>query len=113
GPVSRPRTDDGGLLLQPAGRRAARHGRPAEAYMSAAPALSVKDLSVEFRTRNGVVRALEQVSLEVGRGEMVGVVGESGSGKSVTAYTVMGILDPAGRVTAGSAMFGGLDMLNA
>lgn len=81
--------------------------------MSAIPVLSVRDLAVEFRTRSGIVHALEQVSLEVARGEMVGIVGESGSGKSVTAYTVMGILDPAGRVTAGSASFGGLDLLAA
>lgn len=81
--------------------------------MTAAPVLSIDQLSVEFRTRNGVVKALERVGLDIGRGEMVAIVGESGSGKSVTAYTVMGILDPAGRVTAGAAVFGGLDLLTA
>ena len=81
--------------------------------MTAVPALSVENLSVEFRTRSGVVRALERVSFTVGKGETLALVGESGSGKSVTAYAVMGILDPAGRVTGGKAMLGGLDLLGA
>ena len=78
-----------------------------------APALSVEGLCVEFRTRSGIVRALDNVSFNVGKGETVALVGESGSGKSVTAYAIMGILDPAGRVTAGRAMLGGLDLLSA
>jgi len=77
------------------------------------PLLSVEDLSVEFRTRSGTVRALESVSFAIARGETVGVVGESGSGKSVTAYTVMRLLDAAARVTSGRIVFGGLDMLAA
>lgn len=77
------------------------------------PVLAVDNLSVEFRTRSGVVRALEHVSFSVNRGEMIGIVGESGSGKSVSALTTMGILDPAGQVTAGSILLGGLDVLNA
>jgi peptide/nickel transport system ATP-binding protein len=78
-----------------------------------APALRIDGLSVEFRTRAGVVKALDRVSFSVAKGETVAVVGESGSGKSVTAYAVMGILDDAGRVTAGSAVLGGLDLLSA
>ena len=85
-PGRRPRAR--GVLLQPAGRRAARPARSEEAGVMAQ--LEIDDLSLEFRTRHGVVRALEDVSLSVARGEIVGVVGESGSGKSVTAYTVMG-----------------------
>jgi peptide/nickel transport system ATP-binding protein len=81
--------------------------------MSVAPALSVEGLSVEFRTRSGIVRALENISFAVAKGETLAVVGESGSGKSVTAYAVMGILDPAGRITAGRAMLGGLDLIAA
>ena len=77
------------------------------------PVLEVRDLSVEFRTRSGTVRALEQVSLAVHRGECIGVVGESGSGKSVTAYAVMRLLDAAGRVTAGDVRFSGMDLLAA
>jgi peptide/nickel transport system ATP-binding protein len=81
--------------------------------MTAVPALLVEDLSVAFRTRGGVVQALERVSFAVQKGETLAIVGESGSGKSVTAYAVMGILDPAGRVTAGRAVLGGLDLLAA
>ncbi len=81
--------------------------------MSAVPVLSVDSLSVEFRTRGGIVKALENINFAVNKGEMVAIVGESGSGKSVTAFTVMGILDAAGRVTRGSATFGGLDLLQA
>lgn len=81
--------------------------------MTAIPALAVSGLSVAFRTRAGIVQALQNVSFEIAKGEMVGVVGESGSGKSVTAFAIMGILDPAGRVTAGQAQFGGLDLLQA
>jgi len=79
----------------------------------AAPLLSVEDLSVEFRTRDGVVRALNRVGFAIRRGETVGVVGESGSGKSVTAFSLMRILDPAARITQGRATFGGLDLIAA
>jgi peptide/nickel transport system ATP-binding protein len=79
----------------------------------ALPALQVEHLSVEFRTRSGVVKALDNVSFSVGKGETLALVGESGSGKSVTAYAIMGILDPAGRVTGGKAMLGALDLLHA
>ena len=81
--------------------------------MTAVPALLVEDLAVEFRTRSGVVKALEAVSFAVAKGETLAIVGESGSGKSVTAYALMGILDPAGRITAGRAMLGGLDLISA
>lgn len=75
--------------------------------------LSVEDLSVEFRTRNGVVQALDKVSMHVDKGEILGVVGESGSGKSVTAFTVIGLLDEAGRASHGSAYFDGIPLTNA
>lgn len=80
---------------------------------SAAPTtlLEVKRLAVEFRTRSGTVRALEDVSLALGEGETVGLVGESGSGKSVLSYAAMGIQDPAARITAGSLRFAGQDLL--
>jgi peptide/nickel transport system ATP-binding protein len=77
------------------------------------PLLAVDDLTVEFATRRGTVRAVQHVSVRVAKGETVGIVGESGSGKSVTSYAVMRILDRAGRIAEGSIMFGGVDVRNA
>ena len=75
-----------------------------------APLLSLEDVSLEFRTRTGTVRALEHVSLSVGRGEIVGLVGESGSGKSVLCYALLGLSDRAARITSGSMHFDGMDL---
>src|SRR5437016_8266511 len=77
------------------------------------PLLDIANLTVEFSTRRGVVRAVEHVDVRVGKGETVGIVGESGSGKSVTSYAVMRILDRAGRIAAGSVRFSGLDLTAA
>ncbi|MFJ6647454.1 ABC transporter ATP-binding protein [Streptomyces sp. NPDC091290] len=74
--------------------------------------LDVRDLKVEFRTRDGVARAVNGVSFGVDAGETLAVLGESGSGKSVTAQAVMGILDsPPGRITGGEVLFQGRDLL--
>lgn len=74
--------------------------------------LDVHDLKVEFRTRDGIARAVNGVSFGVDAGETLAVLGESGSGKSVTAQAVMGILDsPPGRITAGKVLFQGRDLL--
>ena len=81
--------------------------------MTQPPLLDVRGFGLEFRTRGGTVRALEGVDLALRRGEVVGLVGESGSGKSVLGYALLGISDRAARVTGGSAMFGGLDLLQA
>ncbi len=75
------------------------------------PLLVVEDLSLEFRTRTGVVKALENVSFEIDKGQTVGVVGESGSGKSVMSYAIMGISDPAAKITSGRVVFGGVSLL--
>jgi peptide/nickel transport system ATP-binding protein len=81
--------------------------------MSQPPLLDIKDFSLEFRTRGGAVRALEGIDLQLHKGEIVGLVGESGSGKSVLSYALLGISDRAARVTGGSAVFGGMDLLAA
>ena len=78
--------------------------------MTAQPLLDVSDLTVEFTTRRGIVKAVQHVNISVGKGETVGIVGESGSGKSVTSYAVMRILDRAGRIAEGSVMFSGIDV---
>ncbi|MFN0317065.1 MAG: ABC transporter ATP-binding protein [Burkholderiales bacterium] len=75
--------------------------------------LAIEGLSLEFRTRHGIVRALEDVSLAIERGEIVGVVGESGSGKSVMAYAAIGLQDATASIRGGSIFFEGLDMLGA
>lgn len=77
------------------------------------PLLNVQHLSVDFATRNGTVRAIDNVSLAVGKGETLGIVGESGSGKSVTSYAVMRILDRAGRISSGSITYGGIALHKA
>ncbi|MEU4682206.1 ABC transporter ATP-binding protein [Streptomyces xinghaiensis] len=78
----------------------------------AAPLLEVRDLHVEFHTRDGVAKAVNGVNYSVSAGETLAVLGESGSGKSVTAQAVMGILDmPPGRIPKGEILFRGQDML--
>lgn len=78
--------------------------------MTAQPLLDVSDLTVEFTTRRGIVKAVQHVNISVAKGETLGIVGESGSGKSVTSYAVMRILDRAGRIAEGSVMFSGIDV---
>ena len=67
--------------------------------------LSIRNLSVQFRTRTGTVQALENISFHINRGETLGVVGESGSGKSVLALTILNILDRAGYVSSGEILW--------
>jgi len=81
--------------------------------MTALPLLDVNDLTVEFATRRGVVKAVQHVNIQVGKGETLGIVGESGSGKSVTSYAVMRILDRAGKIAEGSVHFSGVDVKDA
>ena len=81
--------------------------------MTEIPLLDVSDLTVEFATRRGIVKAVQHVSISVAKGETLGIVGESGSGKSVTSYAVMRILDRAGKIADGSVMFSGIDVKNA
>src|SRR6201995_4130416 len=77
------------------------------------PLLDVTDLTVEFNTRRGIVKAVQHVNISVAKGETLGIVGESGSGKSVTSSAVMRIPDRAGRIAEGSVMFSGIDVKTA
>jgi peptide/nickel transport system ATP-binding protein len=81
--------------------------------MTTQPLLDVNDLTVEFATRRGIVKAVQHVNISVAKGETLGIVGESGSGKSVTSYAVMRILDRAGKIAEGSVMFSGIDVKGA
>ena len=76
--------------------------------------LDVSDLKTYFHTRNGIVRAVDGVSVSVGRGQTLGIVGESGSGKSVSCYSLLGLIpQPPGRIESGRAILdGGVDLLN-
>jgi oligopeptide/dipeptide ABC transporter ATP-binding protein len=75
--------------------------------------LSIRDLTVEFGTEDGVVHAVTDVSYDVFEGETVGVVGESGSGKSVSVLSLLGLIpQPPGRITRGTATFAGRDLLS-
>ncbi|WP_079025504.1 ABC transporter ATP-binding protein [Streptomyces yangpuensis] len=79
---------------------------------TAVPLLEVDNLQVEFKTRDGVAKAVNGVSYSVSAGETLAVLGESGSGKSVTAQAIMGILDsPPGRIAGGEVRFHGRDIL--
>ena len=69
--------------------------------------LQVKNLVVEFPTRRGVLRALDDISFEIAPGEILGVVGESGAGKSLTGASIIGLLEPPGRVTSGEILLEG------
>ena len=69
--------------------------------------LDVQNLVVEFPTRRGVLRALDEISFSIAPGEILGVVGESGAGKSLTGAAIIGLLEPPGRVASGQILFDG------
>lgn len=73
--------------------------------------LKVRDLRAYFETRAGTVKAVDGISFTLERGEILGLVGESGSGKSVTGFSLIGLLDPPGRIAAGSVMFQGKELV--
>jgi oligopeptide/dipeptide ABC transporter ATP-binding protein len=76
------------------------------------PLLSIRNLVVEFRTEDGIVHAVDDISYDVFPGETLGIVGESGSGKSVSTMSILGLIpQPPGRIASGTAMFKGKDLL--
>jgi peptide/nickel transport system ATP-binding protein len=74
------------------------------------PILTVDGLRTYFYTKAGVVKAVDDVSFAVERGAVLGLVGESGSGKSMTGYSLMGLIDPPGRIVAGSIVLDGIEL---
>jgi oligopeptide transport system ATP-binding protein len=72
--------------------------------------LEVKNLQVTFKTRAGLVKAVDDVSFNVGQGEIVAIVGESGCGKSVTSLAIMGLISAPGEITGGQIRFEGKDL---
>ena len=84
----------------------------ARAPSATAPLLSIRGLSVEFETPNGPVRAVDDVSFDLAKGETIGLVGESGSGKTTAMLGLLRLLPPGGTVVAGQALFDGEDLLS-
>ena len=78
--------------------------------MNEQPTIEVRSLRTHFLTKAGVVKAVDDVSFSVGKGRILGLVGESGSGKSVTGFSIMGLVDPPGRVVSGEILFQGRDL---
>src|SRR5258707_5105229 len=76
------------------------------------PVLSVRNLQVEFATRRAALRAIDGVSFDIAKGEVLGVVGESGAGKSVTGLAAIGLIDPPGRIAGGEIHLSGLRLDN-
>ncbi len=77
-----------------------------------APLLSVRNLRVEFPTRRGTLVAIDDVSFDIARGEVLGMVGESGAGKSLTGAAIIGLLEPPGHIAAGEILLDGAPIHN-
>ena len=77
------------------------------------PVLDVRGLKTHFLTHAGVVRAVDGVDFSVSGGEIMGLVGESGSGKSITGFSILGLIDPPGRIVEGTIRFDGRDIAGA
>lgn len=77
----------------------------------AKPLLSVRNLRTEFRTDDGLVKAVDDISFDISASETLGIVGESGSGKSVTAFSILQLINRPGRIAGGEILFEGKDLL--
>jgi len=82
----------------------------AEAATAKQPTLEVVDLKTHFFTKAGVVKAVDGVSFSIAPGEVLGLVGESGCGKSMTGFSIIGLIDPPGRIVSGAVRFKGRDL---
>ncbi|MET0506719.1 MAG: ABC transporter ATP-binding protein [Burkholderiaceae bacterium] len=87
--------------------------RPARKAGAGRVLLEVDRLVTEFESRDGLLRAVDEISFSLAVGEVLGLVGESGSGKSVPGFSLLGLIDPPGRITAGRIRFDGEDLVTA
>ena len=94
--------------MSAAGPSQGAHGTPSAGVGAV---LQVQGLRTHFFTKAGVVKAVDDVSFTLARGEVLGLVGESGSGKSITGYSIMGLVDPPGRVVEGSIRLAGRELV--
>jgi peptide/nickel transport system ATP-binding protein len=106
----------GSAVTSPAGRplwqkKPKRRHLTVAAVIGSTRTLLVENLRTHFFTESGVARAVDDVSFSVDRGETLGLVGESGSGKSVTGFSIMGLVDPPGKVVGGRILFKGDELV--
>ncbi len=81
--------------------------------MNGAPQLlTIENLHTHFFMKSGVVKAVDDVSFAIDKGEIMGLVGESGSGKSVTGFSILGLVDPPGKIVSGKILFHGRDIVS-
>ena len=73
--------------------------------------LEVKNLKTYFFTRNGIVKSVDGTSFSIEKGEILGIVGESGAGKSITGFSLLGLIDPPGKIVEGEINFNGRDLV--
>ncbi|NCW80118.1 MAG: ATP-binding cassette domain-containing protein, partial [Pelagibacteraceae bacterium] len=74
------------------------------------PILEVENLKTYFFTKEGVVKAVDDISFHINPGEIVGLVGESGSGKTITGFSILGLIDSPGKIVSGNIKFKDLDL---
>ena len=89
-----------------------RDERSGDAVATGESLLTVRDLQTEFRTEQGVVRAVDGIDFELGRGNILGIVGESGAGKSVTARSLLRLIERPGEIVGGTVQVRGDDVLS-
>lgn len=76
------------------------------------PILEIKNLKTHFFKKEGIVKAVDDISFHINAGEIVGLVGESGSGKTITGFSIMGLVDAPGKIVSGNIVFKDIDLRN-